>query len=261
MRIAIRSDWSDEQEPTKQGFEMESLPAACTPKPSSDDGETFEGTSRELAKTEIAEGDIESVNLTVRGFHASHPSDLEMQQLHISRRCNSLRREAEERNVTVAAYLVAAKKEEDNDYHLILQDKDCQEPACRLTVEVSGVPRLAVSRGKLKAARQYFEEQWPLYTGLEQVPGSGKYLFFATPILIRVTGSAFYDTDHEIDLAKGTGPVGPEGYKPGSAWEVHPVTSFEFDPRTERSLFVLLSRNSSEPATAMTRSSESGCHQ
>jgi hypothetical protein len=48
----------------------------------------------------------------------------------------------------------------------------------------------------------------------------------------------FYDVDH------GAGHSGPPGYKPGSAWDIHPVTSFEFDPKTEHSLFALISRNS-----------------
>jgi hypothetical protein len=83
----------------------------------------------------------------------------------------------------------------------------------------------------------------------------------ATPILVRVTGSAFYDTDHEIDLSKGTGPVGPEGYKPGSTWEIHPVTSLEFDPRIERSLFSLMARYSPSGERELMGNLQEGCKQ
>ncbi|BCM17831.1 hypothetical protein [Mesorhizobium sp. J8] len=237
----VRSDWADEEENGAFGLEAV-LPAACTPVPRDNDGETFHGTSREVAKTRIAEAPIEEDNLTVKSYQASHPTDAEMQAGLISKKCDQVRVDAENRNVTVAAYLVAAKKEDDNDYHFILQDSGCIKPECRLTVEISGVPRLGQSEQKLKVTRAYFEQQWPLYSGHNEVPGSGRYLFFVTPVLVRVTGSAFYDSDHPVDLSSGTGPVGPEELKPGSAWEIHPVTNFEFDPRTELSLFALLNR-------------------
>lgn len=242
IRTFILDDWADEEEEEDAEI-MANLPAACTPKPQSSDGETFGGTSREIAKTRTADAPLEEENLTVKAFHASHPSDADMETLNVSQRCDTARVEAEKRNVTVAAYLIAAKKEDDNDYHLIIQDKGCKKPECRLTVEVSGLPRLSGSKGVLKTARQYFEEQWTLYSGRDSVPGSGKYVFFETPVLVRVIGSTFYDADHPINPAKGTGPVGPKGYKPGSTWEIHPVTNFEFAPQTEVSLFALINRN------------------
>ncbi|MES0038139.1 hypothetical protein NKJ74_23210 [Mesorhizobium sp. M0046] len=239
----MRSDWPDEEEDDEVGLQAV-LPAACTPVPRDNDGETFRGTVREVAKTRIAEAPIDEDNLTVKSYQASHPSDAEMQAKSISKKCDEFRVDAENRNVTVAAYLVAAKKEDDNDYHFILQDEGCRKPECRLTVEITGVPRLGGSKQKLKAAREYFKQQWPLYSGHDEVPGSGNYLLFETPVLVRVTGSAFYDSDHPVNPNSGTGPVGPDGLKPGSAWEIHPVTSFEIDPRTELSLFALLNRSS-----------------
>lgn len=244
IRTFVLDDWADQEEEEKEDAQITAiLPAACTPKPDTSDGATFGGTSREVAKTRTADAPLEEANLTVKAFHASHPSDAEMEEQNISRQCDTARVDAEKRNVTVAAYLVAAKKEEDNDYHLIVQDKGCKKPECRLTVEVSGLPRLSGSKGVLKTARQYFEEQWTLYSGRDSVPGSGKYVFFETPVLVRVTGSIFYDADHPINPDKGTGPVGPKGYKPGSTWEIHPVTNFEFAPQTEVSLFALMNRN------------------
>ena len=244
IQTIVLNDWADEtEEDEKSETKIENFAAACTAKPSSDDGEIFMGTSREVAKTRVAKAPIEEPNLTVKSYQASHPTDSEMQILSISKNCDTERVAAENRNVTVAAYLVAAKKEGDNDFHFILQDKDCDSPECRLTVEVSGIPRLNGSKADLKTARQYFEEQWPLYSGHSDVPGSGNYLFFETPIFVRVTGSAFYDADHPVNPATGTGPVGPTGFKTGSAWEIHPVTSFEFDPQTEVSLYALINRN------------------
>lgn len=245
IQTILLDNWADETEEDEGDAKIESIAVGCTPKPTVNDGETFAGTSREIAKTRAAKATIEAPNLTVKSYHSSHPSDAEMRALSISKKCDTGRVEAENRNVTVVAYLIAAKKEDDNDFHFILQDKGCESPSCRLTVEVSGIPRVNGSKVDLKTARQYFEQQWPIYSGYNEVPGSGKYLFFETPILVRVTGSAFYDADHPVDPVSGTGPVGPEGYKPGSAWEVHPITSFEFDPQTEISLYALMSSNKS----------------
>jgi hypothetical protein len=99
----------------------------------------------------------------------------------------------------------------------------------------------------LKAARQSFKEQFRLYTGVDEVPGSGGYLSFEKPILVRVTGWAFYDSDHPVNPSTGTVPVGPPGHKPGSTWEVHPVMSFEFDPHGEVSPFALAVPGSNAP--------------
>lgn len=240
VRAVVRSDWPAELE-EPEGLETFSLRPGCTPKPQSDDGEIFLGTNREVAKTVVAKADIEPSNLSVVGFHSSHPSDEDMRQQGIKKDCNYSRVESELRNVTVAAYLVVAKKESDNDFHLILEDAGCAEPSCRLTVEISGIPRMEESANLLTATRELFEHQWSQYTPFAELPGTDKYIEFTTPILVRVTGSMFYDADHPIDPATGTGPVGPEKHKPGSAWEVHPVTSFEFLPQTDVSLYALMS--------------------
>jgi hypothetical protein len=241
IKTVVLDGWPDEEEADAEI--MAALPEACTPVPKDSDGITFWGTTREIAKTRLAEAPIEEANLTVKGFHASHPTDAEMRERHISTRCDTARVDDEKRNVTVAAYLIAAKKEKDNDYHLIIQDNGCKKPECRLTVEVSGLPRLTGSKAALKTSREYFEQQWPLYSKHDALPGSGDFLFLPTPVLVRVIGSTFYDVDHQIDAQTGTGAVGPEGYKPGSAWEVHPIKSIEFAPQTEVSLFALMSRN------------------
>jgi hypothetical protein len=245
----VLSDWKEEEEPIEVQNEFNTrhhLPTACTAIPSVNDGETFFGTSREVAKTQVADSPVEEANLTVKGYYTSHPSDADMQKSSISTSCDAERVDVERKNVTVAAYLIAAKKENDNDYHLILQDKDCKDPRCRLTVEMSGIPRLNGSQTVLKTARQAFKEQLLLYTPSIEFPDSGHYLFFKTPILVRVTGSAFYDADHPVNPDTGTGPVGPDCCKPGSTWEVHPVTSFEFVPQTEVSPFALINRAHNE---------------
>jgi hypothetical protein len=43
------------------------------------------------------------------------------------------------------------------------------------------------------------------------------------PVPIRVTGSLFWDVDHEDPPY-----VGPNDFKPKTAWEIHPISDIEF---------------------------------
>jgi hypothetical protein len=38
-----------------------------------------------------------------------------------------------------------------------------------------------------------------------------------------VTGSLFFDVDHPA------GAVGPQGHRPQTAWEIHPISSIAFE--------------------------------
>jgi len=49
------------------------------------------------------------------------------------------------------------------------------------------------------------------------------YKKFDPPIPVRVEGSLFFDLDH------AAGVVGPQGMRPSTAWEIHPVTKIEFE--------------------------------
>jgi len=80
--------------------------------------------------------------------------------------------------------------------------------------EISGLPRsTSPDFTALQAARQQFQDS------IEGNIGS-KYIFFETT-RVKVSGSLFYDIDHP------PGDVGPEGFQPETAWEIHPITSFK----------------------------------
>jgi hypothetical protein len=122
----------------------------------------------------------------------------------------------ENKKVTLTnAYLVAYARESDNDYHLIITNAGGTR---FFNVELSGLPSTnAASYQKLRAARNYFDENLG-------APSCGGYVFFDTPLRIKkLTGSLFFDTDHPA------GAVGPQGYKPERAWEIHPVSTIEFE--------------------------------
>ena len=106
------------------------------------------------------------------------------------------------------------KRESDNDYHMIIGDQSASQ---FFNIEISGLPpSSSPASSQLKAARKAVDQ----YFG-KPVCNSG-YHVFSPGIKIQVTGSTFFDIDHPA------GAVGPNGFKPKTAWEIHPVTSITF---------------------------------
>lgn len=174
------------------------------------DADTFAGTARADAKTSIAKAPIEEF-ADLAALIATLSADAAMRNHvpKISEGPMSQRVVEEQRNVRVHAYLWAAKREADNDYHLMLGTKT---GAPFLTAEVSGLPAsgptrslLAIPRGQLVALLS------------PHLPGSTTYEHVG-PRPVLVMGSLFYDVDH------APGAVGPKWAKPATAWEIHPVT-------------------------------------
>lgn len=186
-------------------------------------GDIFAGTDRRDPKTSVAIGGLKSFS-SIATLRSSFPTDNFMKGLGITRAPDSARTPEEQYNVSVEGYIYAASKERDNDFHLIVGDKDCAAGDCFINVEVSGLPQdpadpsyptLAAVRTKFLA---YFASQQP----------SRDYKKFNPPIAVTLTGSVFFDVDHP------GGAVGPAGFKPNSAWEIHPLTDIAFEHSTAR---------------------------
>lgn len=182
-------------------------------------GDIFAGSDRRDPKTSVATGGLKSFS-TVAQLRSSFPTDTFMNGLGITRAPDSERTPQEQYNVSVQGYIFAASKESDNDFHLIVGDKDCVTGGCLINVEVSGLPQdlsdpnfptLSAVRTKFLA---YFNSQQP----------ARGYRKFDPPIAVLLTGSVFFDVDHPA------GAVGPAGLKPSSAWEIHPLTDITFEP-------------------------------
>lgn len=176
----------------------------------------FAGLSRAKVKTGVAEGDSYSYN-SLEKFLNTLPDDDDMEWVvDALEEPWSERAIQEEKNVTLFnTYLLAYARESDNDYHLIITNKS---QTIFFNVEISGLPGSSSPFYQtLKRVRQVFEN----YPG--EVSCSG-YLFMDTPTRIKkLQGSFFFDTDHKA------GAVGPDGYLPETAWEIHPVTYIEFE--------------------------------
>jgi hypothetical protein len=208
---------------TNQVDEVEAAERVSTPLRSlartAGSGDIFAGTDRRDPKTSIATGGLKSF-ATIAALRSSFPTDSHMKSLGITRAPDSERVPDEQYNVSVEGYIYAASKESDNDFHLIVGDKDCAAGSCFINVEVSGLPQdpsessyanLASVRTKFLA---YFNNQEP----------KRAYKKFDPPISVILTGSVFFDVDHPA------GSVGPAGFKPSSAWEIHPLTDITFEP-------------------------------
>jgi hypothetical protein len=127
----------------------------------------------------------------------------------------------EDQSVTISnVYLFAIKQLPDNDYHMIVCDKEKKR---FLTVELSGLPDNVSHTSPLKKARDEFNDKF-----VYEVSCNGKYVVFTDIIypIKFITGTLFFDVNHD------GGSIGPQNYPgPTTAWEIHPVTAIKFgDP-------------------------------
>jgi len=190
----------------------------------------FNGTSRKIAKTSFVEGPSrEFASVSALRRLLDHPTGNEpdrteehMLSLHIPfgrGSEDSARVDKEMQNVTVTGVLYAFKKEPDHDYHVIIGDPPGTPRRKFLNVEVSALPISGRQRATLKAVRDAFKAHFELGDG-----GTRGYVEPEELEWVRVTGSLFFDMDH----APPHEYVGDETFLPGTAWEIHPLTSIEF---------------------------------
>jgi hypothetical protein len=186
-------------------------------------GDAFRGTARKAAKTSIANAPVEAFD-GLASLIASLPRDSQMSARTppISEGPTSNRVSEERRNVRVRAFLYAASREDDNDFHLIIGTRRSPGPLTCMTMELSGLPPTGnLSHGRLKLARDAFKA----FFGTD-LPGTS-YDFYDPPIPVEIEGSLFFDVTH------ATGPKpGPSSLRPfiPTIWEVHPITRIVFEP-------------------------------
>lgn len=186
-------------------------------------GDSFRGTSRKAAKLSIAEAPIEALG-DLPSLIASLTPDRQMSTHRppISDGPDSDRVDEEKRNILVRAFLYAASRENDNDFHLIIGSDRSAGPLKCMTMELSGLPPSGSrSHRRLKEARDAYKA----FFGTN-LPGTS-YDFYDPPIPVEIEGSLFFDISH----ATGQKP-GPNSLRPfiPTIWEVHPITRIVFEP-------------------------------
>lgn len=132
-----------------------------------------------------------------------------------AKRAPNTRVREEKRNVQVDCWLFAARLESDMDYHTLIGGSPTASGPF-LNSEVSGLPPSGKDRPILVSVRK----QLASIAGRPPIDNK-KYRTFRPPRKIRVTGSLFFDGDHQ------PGKIGPIGMKPKTVWEIHPVTSIQ----------------------------------
>ena len=191
-------------------------PGALAPKPA---GDNFGGTARKAAKLSLSTAKTENFK-DVRDLIKSLPAESKMKahKPPIGTGATSKRVKEEERNVHVTAFMYAASREDDNDYHLIIGRSPTAAPELYMTMELSGLPPSdSPSFDKLKKARAAFKK---FFKDIGAKPPGMTYDFYHPPIPVKIDGSLFFDMSH----AKGSRP-GPPSLKSRMPviWEVHPI--------------------------------------
>ena len=190
-------------------------------------GDNYKGTDRKAAKLSIAKADIEEFD-DLKDLIESLPLIEEMvkHKPKIGTDSASDRVKEEKRNIRIRAFLYAASRENDNDFHLIIgRDPDTVKAdgnEVYMTMEISGLPpKKSDSFDTLKSARNAYKA----FFGAN-LPGFG-YEYPDPPVPVEIEGSLFFDMTH----AHGTRP-GPKSLRKHmpTIWEVHPVTRIVFEP-------------------------------
>jgi hypothetical protein len=188
-------------------------------------GESFKGTARKAAKLSISTAKKENFKDLRNLINSLAPeSDMKNHTPPIGTGATSDRVKEEKRNVHVSAFIYAASREADNDFHLIIGRDPNATPEMYMTMELSGLPPTSrASFKKLKAARDAFKKFYDDNLG-GILPGIG-YDFPDPPIPVDIDGSLFFDMSH----ASGSRP-GPKSLKSRMpvVWEVHPITKMVF---------------------------------
>jgi hypothetical protein len=183
----------------------------------------FAGTARKAAKLSLPAGPAQSF-ADVSALIASLPKDASMvkHKPKIATTAGSGRTAEEKVNIKIAkAFIYAASRESDNDFHLIVGNAVDASVEQYMTMELSGLPPAnSAAFAELKAARDAYSIFFK-----NNLPGT-TYDFYHPPVPVAIEGAIFFDMTH----ATGAHP-GPQSLKSRmpTIWEVHPISSIQFE--------------------------------
>jgi hypothetical protein len=184
--------------------------------------DNFAGTARKASKLTLPPGPAKAF-ASVTDLIQSLPKDTSMtkHKPKITDTATSGRTAEELQNVKIAkAFIYAASREADNDFHLIVGNAPDAALEQYMTMELSGLPPAgSPAFAKLKTARDAYQGFFKT-----NLPG-GTYDFYHPPVPVSIEGAIFFDITH----ATGAHP-GPQSLKSRipTIWEVHPISSIEF---------------------------------
>ena len=170
--------------------------------------------SRRDAKLSVGNGPILQWDL-INVIRLPSEHDMRCQVPPITTATASARVAEEQENVRFRAFLYAATRENDDDYHLIVGSETGSETYMMTAVVTRLPPRNSHFFSQLKSARDSFEAFFGSHTP------NFSYDFYDPPIPVEIEGSLLFNL---------AGIQGPETMRPHvkTAWEVHPVTKILF---------------------------------
>lgn len=180
--------------------------------------ETFLGKTRAGVKTSVAKAKVQTyATLDDLLKTLQTPEYMRKDSKLVGNTRSEVRVIEENRNVNVKkCYIYFMKREPDNDYHIIIGSQPTLENSSLFNVEVSGLPDPSSKSYKaMVKARNQFQNKFGQYC-------YDSYQTFEVPVEVSIKGSLFYDIGH------GDGVVGPQGHRPTTSWEIHPVTGMIF---------------------------------
>jgi hypothetical protein len=214
---ALQKMQSVTQAPTAAGIQA----ALAASKAKAPTGDNYAGVDRKAAKLAIGSGKPPKNFADVASLIKSLPSDASMKKHKppLLKNANFGRVKEEQVNIHVKAFLYAASREADNDFHLIIGQDPKSATEVYMTMEVSGLPpNNSPAFAQLNAARTSFKQ----FFGTN-LPGLG-YDFYNPPRPVEIEGSVFFDITHAT--GQKPGPPSLKSRMP-TIWEVHPVTSIK----------------------------------
>jgi hypothetical protein len=185
-------------------------------------GDNFLGKIRADVKTSYVDVPADTFKF-IKELRNWLPDDERMHKYSDARFNDKPRCAEENHNIVITdAYIFGVKREEDNDFHVILgtsRNIDKQQPF--FSAEISGLPASSSPYyATLKSVRDQFKD----FFGDD---AKKEYVFVASaktpPIHLKcIRGSLFFDNHHY------SGHSSVQGYKVFTAWEMHPVTAITF---------------------------------
>ncbi|HTL82546.1 MAG TPA: hypothetical protein VL651_12625 [Bacteroidia bacterium] len=183
----------------------------------------FLGKIRASVKTSFV-NDVPDTFHFIQELRGWLPSDLYMHTQSDARTNINVRCKEENKNIYLRdVYIFGVKREDDNDFHVLLGTSgELNNEQLYFSAEISGLPDTASDAyATLKTLRTKFKAHFGNDITKE-------FVFVASanhpPIhLLSIQGSLFFDNHHY------TKHSAVQGRSVCSAWEIHPVTSIEFD--------------------------------
>lgn len=183
----------------------------------------FRGEIRSEAKTSFVSAVADTFE-SIKKLRNWLPDDEYMHKSTDAKHNNTPRTSEESHNVYLAdLYIFGVKKEDDNDYHLILaSSKKLEKDQPYFSAEISGLPD---STSQFFSTLSTVRNTFLSYFGDD---ANKEYVFVASekhpPIhLLYIKGSLFFDNHHYGAHSS------VKGFKVCSAWEIHPITAIKFD--------------------------------